>query len=744
MKRINLSEVLGSVKSFSVKDPAAWIVGPMALHGKATEIDVMLNMHPSECDSTMARSIRQHLVRSLPSSIASRIRWLYNDGAGPSASYVPLFSISSSPINSEVNLNASSSIVPLKFFRQLKARQGRLRRDMFNIESLQSIIPSTAYPVEVNMKYDGIRAQVHCLGKSVLILTEDGGDITSRFPSFVADLLAHDMDMVLDVEIVGSVNNIHMGRSDVAGYIHTKSDPDDSAFVAYVHDMLYHVNLDIHEFPRSKRMELLYAHGSFGSKFKVIPFRIANNKDELKNHVSYFSSMSGSEGAMIKSLDSPYDLDGLSSRWWKFKKDFVVNARVLRVMKYGPVYSYLCTIGQDVPVGQTYNTTLKADAGDIIQVAFGNLNRYADGDRVWYNWVFPRVLGLQENLSDPDSLDDADFLNAESKGLNESRSFPVRYSDVVKSDIKTLSSMELIEHHVHLHDSFASSKEKHLLKQRHDLVAAELQSRNIFHNTPMLLSGSDFDSLAYYRKFMKAPVDQELFDAFDEFVASSRCSKYCLSGDRINLGDVVYILLKPEFPTRVIPSGNAQLSQANGLYEPGIVKVCFKELFMKGPMSGTYHLRKIPQSGNYFDAGVVPFEWRIDRAPGPYILSDDALRKLDFPIGLDSSSHLPYELECKVPAEHRWWGLDISMDHAASRIKAAREHLVSTMQLSSKSISSSAPLRFERSQGLYDYQVEHIVSLSDPSMRMSRGEIAAAVGCGISTVYSWQKKYELL
>ena len=112
---------------------------------------------------------------------------------------------------------------------------------------------------------------------------------------------------------------------------------------------------------------------------------------------------------MIKSNASIYELDGMTSLWWKFKKDFVIDAKVAKVNKVlgTDSYNYLATIDKNIPVGKTYNTNIKAEVGDIIQVAFGNLNKYVADGGVWYNWVFPRVLGIQEKTN-PDTITDAD------------------------------------------------------------------------------------------------------------------------------------------------------------------------------------------------------------------------------------------------------------------------------------------------------------------------------------------------
>ena len=41
---------------------------------------------------------------------------------------------------------------------------------------------------------------------------------------------------------------------------------------------------------------------------------------------------------------------------------------------------------------------------------------------------------------------------------------------------------------------------------------------------------------------------------------------------------------------------------------------------------------------------------------------------------------------------------------------------------------------------LSDFEIEHIIDLSDPQLLNSRPDIARAVGCSPTAVYTWQKR----
>lgn len=541
-KPIILDEVLKHLGSFSIKNPIAWIVGGLANHGQSpNDIDILINLPPEESDSTLARVIRFRIQRSMPSDLWNRIHWLYHDGTGPFSSHIPLFSLEAVKLPSSRVEMAAAGVQPGHFFRQPKPKSGHIKKDIYSIKALLEIIPDDAYPVEAEQKYDGMRGQLHAWNGNVKIYSEDGGDITDRFPTFVSQLKGS--NLILDAEITGSVNGKHVGRSDVSGYAHTRGKVDDSIFTADTHDVVWKDGKDLHSLPRVERLKLLQSL-KLGDKFSIAPHEVAENQSELARIVKHFSGLPGSEGSVIKSMKSIYELDGLSNLWWKFKKDFAIDAKVIEVVKAGNAFNYLCTIDKDIPIGKTYNTSLKASVGDIIEVSVGNINKYTDKDRSWYNWVFPRVLDIK-NSGTPDDEVTADLINKESGGFIQEKPWPSRYKsllfaveliqDVNTYDPASVNNRQLLDDHRLTH-AWASSilsgqKFKYsisVVKKLHDFIVKEMGNRGFVHNTPIVLSTDAMQKLVTYRRHMKQPVDLELFTAFDEFISLSRKKRFVI------------------------------------------------------------------------------------------------------------------------------------------------------------------------------------------------------------------------
>ncbi len=539
--KIFLKDILKEFDDFKIKEPIAWIVGGLSNHGHTKgDIDILINLLPEEADTSISKVLRFRIQRSLPERYWKRIHWLYNEGAGPFTSNVPLFSLDAIKTKLQrQEMAAATSITPLKFFKQLKGKSGRFKKEIFSIKSLQEVIPEDAYPVEINQKYDGMRVQIHKADNKVKIWSEDGGNLTDRFPTFVEQIKKYPRDIVIDVEITGEIKGKPIGRSDVSGYAHKKETPDDTPFTANVHDILFLGKNDLHTAVREGRIKILKGI-KLGDKYKIIPIRVARNKKELKAFVDFFSKQKGSEGAMIKQNDSIYELDGMTTKWWKYKKDFVIDAKVVDIQKIGEqTFSYLAVINDKIPIGKTTNTNIKAEINDIIQVAFGNLNKYTDDDKLWYNWVFPRVIGLQETKTKPDDTIEADLLNKESGGLIEEKPFPERFKQFLSQeslikniktyDPKSVNNRILLDDHRITHAWAATilegNKFKYTIKevkQLHDITAKEIEARGFIHNTPIELPREAMQQLVAYRRQMKQPIDLALFDAFDEFMLVKR------------------------------------------------------------------------------------------------------------------------------------------------------------------------------------------------------------------------------
>lgn len=310
------------------------------------------------------------------------------------------------------------------------------------------------------------------------------------------------------------------------------------------------------------------------------------------------------------------------------------------------------------------------------------------------------------------------------------------------------------------------------IKALHDKISKEMLSRGIVHKSPMELPKSALNHLIAYRRHMDKPIDAALFDAFDEFTLTQKKKRFSLhkgksmnlrfediSKNRLNCWTLEKLsysgaLIKSSFsgflPISWLSAEARVLSQSReilverGLYEPGADKPFFREFFIQGKiLKGRHILRKMPSTGSFQDTGRFPFVWFFSKPKdqNPYILSSLALKKQDFPLGEKSSSWLPSELESQVPQDLVWWGKDITMEEASSLIQSAI-----TLFKSKKLISDEIPAvpSNPRYSLISESEIEQIIDLSDPQLHLSRSQIADIVGCCGSTVYSWQRKSDVL
>jgi hypothetical protein len=312
---------------------------------------------------------------------------------------------------------------------------------------------STDVPiVYIEKKYDGLRCIISKNGDDVKIYTDSGMDKTWRFPTLVRELRAMPMPQkcILDSECEGWVDKKHQDREVISGYVNASSAPDDSHVVFNVFDVLaFHgtgpatlydeietfqqegaigwkekwarssyesptgslqgIRIeDMHEYPFQLRRKIL----------TQIPFKqsVVDIPDPAKSHLNLVVSTRCtssdivrralqnstdaycSEGAMIKTYDGSYPLQGVTTEWAKLKKEIelkVIIWRKIPTAKKG-VFTYdvaleftpsdnvnrkrVVTVGKKeyLHIGRTYNTETDAQPGAIIKIKFYNLNVYED------------------------------------------------------------------------------------------------------------------------------------------------------------------------------------------------------------------------------------------------------------------------------------------------------------------------------------------------------------------------------
>lgn len=190
---------------------------------------------------------------------------------------------------------------------------------------------------------------------------------------------------------------------------------------------------DIHELDYFERLKFLNKL-SDSDHIKKAETRIVDNEADLRKAVKYFAAQEGSEGAYLKVFHGfPYELDGKSLLNLKYKNTFSIDAKVIDVhkVKDANAFNYLCVIEGDVPIGRTYNTSIKVSPGAILKVEFVNLSQYTDPDskKVWFNWWSPRIIMAREDKRQPDNTLTAKKLVEASHGTVAEKKWPARYED---------------------------------------------------------------------------------------------------------------------------------------------------------------------------------------------------------------------------------------------------------------------------------------------------------------------------
>lgn len=489
---IRLDEILPYFKDFYTSKPFIYLVGGLCNHpkkGTRGDIDILIREQKPRGNERMPLLFR--IYRMFPKELWHRIQILWSDDDfGPFTNYIPLYNnlLERSPdkdiilmskddyiqntgdyqefrVDSEIQFEQTDvlrtskeeikkaaaeskkrGIKPFRFFEMLKGIAGYRKQEIYSVEGLKDVLKPQDYPYEVDEKYDGMRVQIHKRGDSVKILSIDGKNHTKKLKDMVEEILEWDHDLVLDAEITGWTKGYrkgdHLGRSDVAGFIHAREPiPKDVHLFANIFDILYRDGKDLHTLPLADRRALLEKLSN-KDNLKIIPMRVAKNWTEMKKAVAWASKFPGSEGAMIKSFMSAYPLGGQTAKWIKFKKEADLDAEVVAVhkVKGTEAWNYLSVIrssrGDAIPVGRTYNTKIKAKVGDIIRVAFVNLNQYTDPktDQVWFNWWAPRVIEKREDKKKPDNDLTALRIFEQTDGEFGEKPFPKRYKEVLKVD----------------------------------------------------------------------------------------------------------------------------------------------------------------------------------------------------------------------------------------------------------------------------------------------------------------------
>ena len=791
---IKLNEILQTFESFYLNKPYISLVGGLANHpeeGTHGDIDLLIRARKPKGGEQLPLVFR--LYRMFPKVLWPRIQilWTNPDFDGPFTNYVNLYDqkiekrqdskkivlmsegkpmeclgeypeleldyivqdeiikdvirSQNEKIIKEAETSRTSGVVPFRYFEMLKGQAGYRKQETYSIKGVLEIISPKDYPFEVDEKYDGMRIQIHKKGSKVKILSIDGEDLTDKLP-FMVEEIKKQPDSVRDAELTGWEKGYregsHIGRSTVAGHIHAGKELPHKNFYANVFDLVWFEGKDIHNSPLSERRKLLETMPS-SEHVKIIAMKLAKNPAELTKAIEWAGKFKGSEGAMIKSWASKYPLTAFSSKWIKFKKEADLDAEVLDTYQVAgsKTYNYLMILrtidGEPVPIGRTYNTPIKAKKGDILRVAFGNLNMYEDPNtkKVWFNWVFPRVIEAREDKNTPDHDGTARRAHEETHGEFGAKPYPKRYKDILKIDAINdmlmdfpesdaldfigLTEDELLEltcvhiagpRHYRAIDNSVFDADPYLTpgdEERDWRFILQLHFRgksvhgDLRNERPSFLVGwtvnlqkegipaKDIDTLPEARAFAKSPSNIKEFRQGRPEAQQVVLEKKSPQPNQWLTAEGVY---QPGEVGGTKEHEGVFINAASGTVEFGTQKPYFHEYFYnpkQGPMKdiikGRFITRLLKNVWGPEKGGRSNFVWMgwFTKDQEPYILSSRAV-KLEVmpPEGL---SWLPKHIRSQIPKQYQYW------KEKGQKAKTMRDELV-------KAIKKEIKISFDSAQ----------------------------------------------
>lgn len=196
---------------------------------------------------------------------------------------------------------------------------------------------SGIHPVWLEDKYDGIRCQLHKVGKRVALYSRDLKEITATFPDLTDAVHGTERDFILDGEIVAMRREEVLPFADLQKRLGRKEadlfmrDEVPIKFVAF--DLLW---LDSNSYLSRPLRERRQAFESLTLPqcFRLAQITEANSIDQIESAFDAARSRNN-EGLMIKDPASPYTPGRRGLAWLKLKKAFATLDCVVVGAEYG-------------------------------------------------------------------------------------------------------------------------------------------------------------------------------------------------------------------------------------------------------------------------------------------------------------------------------------------------------------------------------------------------------------------------
>jgi len=447
---VYLEDILKASPDRIVLDDPAWSwIGSMVISGRGHDADIHYGGN-----MLSKRGIEAFLFR-LNSALIPRIGQPVHpviEPGHPFTSYLPAYRLVFEKIKErdiiaeqraaspEILKQAEQSkkedkIKMNRFFLAMKPTKAVYPEEAQSVENLARFFKDEDYPLILNKKYDGIRMLVFKDDSKILIMSEDGEDNTKAFPQAVKEFARLNVkNCILDSEVEAWSAEGHLPREFVAGQVHREDEADDSNLVFNVFDILFYNGEDLHKKTQDERLKILnkikfpqstMEKPNLKYRLNLVPNLLVKDRDELIEKVKLVCKKPGSEGVVVKKLDSIYYLD-INSRngWFKYHETCLIYGEVIeRIPTKVPTtynYRYGIELGkyeakpgdlsevrnrEILEVGKSFSTDTKVERGKIIIIEAEQVNFIEDektGTIKVTAWA-PRFLGKAER-NQPDDV----------------------------------------------------------------------------------------------------------------------------------------------------------------------------------------------------------------------------------------------------------------------------------------------------------------------------------------------------
>ncbi|MDB4508306.1 ATP-dependent DNA ligase [Akkermansiaceae bacterium] len=191
-------------------------------------------------------------------------------------------------------------------------------------ETVDDLANRLGFPMWLEEKYDGIRAQLHKRGDDVSVFSRDLRQLDEEFPELLEEMRNLKWDFILDGEIIAYAEGKRLTFFDLQKRLRRKKAQGDLFLGAaipirfIIFDLLYANGKDLLKVPLEKRREILEIQ-KFSPMMSLIEVEKASSVEEIEKAFKS-AKKAGNEGLIAKDAQSAYSLGRRGKSWLKLKK----------------------------------------------------------------------------------------------------------------------------------------------------------------------------------------------------------------------------------------------------------------------------------------------------------------------------------------------------------------------------------------------------------------------------------------